>query len=59
MNRLSRLLYNLSRKSGRNASRITDFNNIRKGRVDKVMKKRARRSAHRSLSKVLRKLGLH
>ena len=58
MKKLRNILYRISRSSGRTASRLTDIQNIRKGRLGRVVKKRARRKGFRAFNKFLRKVGL-
>ena len=54
MSKLVNNIYKLSRQFGKTASILNDIENISKGNVDKVIKKRVRREIHKEINKNLR-----
>ena len=54
MSKLVNNIYKLSRQLGKTASIRNDIENISKGNVDKVIKKRVRREIHKEINKKLR-----
>lgn len=54
MSKLVNSIYKLSRQFGKTASILNDIENISKGNVDKVIKKRVRREIHKEINKKLR-----
>jgi len=51
MSKLVNNIYKLSRQFGKTASILNDIENISKGNVDKVIKKRVRREIHKEINK--------
>ena len=54
MSKLVNNIYKLSRQFGKTASILNDIENISKGNVVKVIKKRGRREIHKEINKKLR-----
>lgn len=52
MSKLVNMLYTATRKMGKTATVLNDLENISKGKVDKVVKKRVKRELHKSLNKL-------
>ncbi|WP_370781012.1 hypothetical protein [Anaerobutyricum hallii] len=54
MSKLVSNIYKLSRQFGKTASMLNDIENLSKGNVDKVIKKRVRREIHKEINKKLK-----
>lgn len=54
MSKLVNNIYKLSRQFGKTVSILNDIENISKGNVDKIIKKRVRREIHKEINKKLR-----
>lgn len=54
MSKLVNNIYKLSRQFGKTASILNDIENISKGNIDKVIKKRVRIEIHKEINKKLR-----
>ena len=54
MSNLVNELYKATRKLGKTASVLNDIENISKGNIDRVVKKRIKREIHKELNKKLK-----